>query len=262
MKFQILGTGCEKCRKLFVNVEKYASTNNIECEIEKVSEITQIAKMGVMVTPALAIDGKVVSTGKVLSVEDIAKLANAQTPACECGCGCSQTKAVKTEEITCACSADKDETISIGKRLLSILLLVFVLASLGFMIYNQIKPQTTISNNEPILADSLVVYYFHGTKRCMTCNAIETLAKEAITTKFADELANSTVVFRSINVELPENEHYIKDFQLATRSVVMQKNGKYQQFNDVWTLVHSPEEFITYLQDGATNMLNAEVAKQ
>jgi small redox-active disulfide protein 2 len=70
-KIQILGTGCPKCKKLAENAEAAAKEAGIEHEIEKVTQINDIMKMGVMVTPALAIDGKVKISGKVASSDDI-----------------------------------------------------------------------------------------------------------------------------------------------------------------------------------------------
>ena len=70
-KIQILGTGCPKCAKLAENAEAAAKEMGIEYEIEKVTQINDIMKMGVMITPALAIDGEVKVAGKVASPDDI-----------------------------------------------------------------------------------------------------------------------------------------------------------------------------------------------
>ena len=70
-KIQILGTGCPKCRKLTENAEIAAKNLGIEYEIEKITDINEIMKFGVMITPALAIDGTVKVAGKVASPEDI-----------------------------------------------------------------------------------------------------------------------------------------------------------------------------------------------
>ncbi|MDD3846248.1 MAG: thioredoxin family protein [Syntrophorhabdaceae bacterium] len=72
-KIQILGTGCAKCTKLTENAEKAAKDSGIEFEIEKVQNINDIMNYGVMMTPALAVDGVVKSVGKILSVEEIKK---------------------------------------------------------------------------------------------------------------------------------------------------------------------------------------------
>jgi small redox-active disulfide protein 2 len=71
MKIQILGTGCPKCKQLAQNAEEAVKALGIEAEIEKVTGINEIMKFGVMMTPALAVDGQVKSIGKVLSSAEI-----------------------------------------------------------------------------------------------------------------------------------------------------------------------------------------------
>lgn len=73
-KIQILGTGCPKCKKLAENAENAAKEMGLEYQLEKVTQINDIMKMGVMMTPALAVDGKVKCTGKIASVEEIKKM--------------------------------------------------------------------------------------------------------------------------------------------------------------------------------------------
>ena len=64
-KLQILGTGCPKCKKLTENTEAAAKALGIEYTIEKVTDVNEIMKFGVMTTPALAVDGEVKVVGKV-----------------------------------------------------------------------------------------------------------------------------------------------------------------------------------------------------
>lgn len=73
-KVQILGAGCPKCKQLAANAEEAAELAGVECEFEKVTDINEIIKFGVMMTPALVIDGKVESTGKLLSPEEIKEM--------------------------------------------------------------------------------------------------------------------------------------------------------------------------------------------
>ena len=73
-KIQILGTGCPKCKKLAENAEAAARELKIEFEIEKITDINEIMKFGVMMTPALAVDGQVKAVGKVLSPDEIKKM--------------------------------------------------------------------------------------------------------------------------------------------------------------------------------------------
>ena len=71
---QILGTGCPKCAKLAENAEAAAKAAGIEYTIEKITDINQIMGFGVMMTPALAIDGEVKFVGKVPELDEIQKL--------------------------------------------------------------------------------------------------------------------------------------------------------------------------------------------
>ncbi|MFH1379738.1 MAG: thioredoxin family protein [bacterium] len=72
MKIQILGTGCPKCKKLAEIAQEVVKETGIEAEIIKVTNINEIMDFGVMVTPALAIDGNVKSAGKIPTKEEIA----------------------------------------------------------------------------------------------------------------------------------------------------------------------------------------------
>lgn len=73
-KIQILGTGCPKCRQLSENAETAARELDIDFEVEKVTDIKDIMEFGVMMTPALVMDGVVKVVGKVVSVEEIKEL--------------------------------------------------------------------------------------------------------------------------------------------------------------------------------------------
>ena len=73
-KLQILGTGCAKCANLAAATEQAAKTLGIDYELEKVTELNKIMTFGVMMTPALVVDGKVKLAGRVPSVEEIKKL--------------------------------------------------------------------------------------------------------------------------------------------------------------------------------------------
>jgi len=74
MKIQILGTGCPKCSQLAENAEAAARELGVEYEIEKITDIKDIMRFGVMMTPALAVEGEVKVAGKVVSREEIEKL--------------------------------------------------------------------------------------------------------------------------------------------------------------------------------------------
>jgi len=74
MKFQIYGSGCSKCKSLTTNAESAAKALGITYEIEKVTDMNAIIDAGVMRTPALSVDGKVIVEGKVVGADEIQKL--------------------------------------------------------------------------------------------------------------------------------------------------------------------------------------------
>lgn len=261
MKIQIYGSGCDKCKKLAANVEAAIQSTGLSAEIEKVTDINAITDAGVMMTPAMGVDGKIVSTGKVLSPDEIAKYLK----------GDASTASAKTENDP-GCCGDKIASASCcgggakgnGKKILTILLLVLVVFSIIAMVAREMKSAKTdgaesgmnIENSAvPVSKDTVVVYYFHGNQRCMTCNKIEELTKQAVNSKYSAQIADGKVVMRSVNVESLENEHFIKDFELSTRSVVMRKGDKYEKFDAVWTLVREPAKFTEYIQNGLDKML-------
>ncbi len=74
MNIKVLGGGCSKCEALLENTKKAIQEKGIEAEIEYITDFSVIAGYGIMSTPALMIDGKVVSTGRVLNEKQIGKL--------------------------------------------------------------------------------------------------------------------------------------------------------------------------------------------
>ncbi len=74
MIIKILGAGCRNCDKLEKNIEKFLKESDMRASIEKVQDLGEIARYGIMRTPALVVDNKVVSTGKVLSVKEIGRI--------------------------------------------------------------------------------------------------------------------------------------------------------------------------------------------
>jgi small redox-active disulfide protein 2 len=78
MKIQVLGTGCPKCKKTFENAEEAVKQVGACAELEKVEDLKAIMSFGVMMTPAIAIDGEVKIAGKIPSVDEIKKFISDQ----------------------------------------------------------------------------------------------------------------------------------------------------------------------------------------
>jgi len=76
-KIEILGTGCAKCHKLEEETRKAVEELGLDCQIDKVEDITKITAYGVMMTPALVVNGEVKTVGKLPSIEEIKKMLTA-----------------------------------------------------------------------------------------------------------------------------------------------------------------------------------------
>ncbi len=239
MKIQIYGSGCEKCKQLYANTEAAVKSAGIDAEIEKVTDMNAIVEAGIMMTPAIAVDGQVKASGKVLSSAEIVPLLGGSPAEPSSSCCCGGTR--KASPV---------------KRIVAVLLLVFILGSIAWAVHREHAAKASASAAAavpaavPVSDNALTVYYFHGTQRCMTCNRIEELTEKALESKFAAELKSGKIVFRSVNVDEPANEHFIRDFALDSKIVCMRKGEKLEKFPEVWTLVRDPEKFAAYIQSG------------
>ena len=111
---------------------------------------------------------------------------------------------------------------------------------------------STVSNSSQEKAE-LVVYYFHGNMRCTSCRKIEDYTAGAVRSGFAEALKNGSLELKVVNVEEPANEHFVQDFQLYTRSVVVEKRAgdkrlEWKNLDKVWRLTRDKAAFIDYVQ--------------
>jgi len=109
---------------------------------------------------------------------------------------------------------------------------------------SEIAAQNIDAREKPIApqANVDIVYYFMTTQRCSNCMKIEAYTREAVEKGFADALKKETMIWRMVNVEESANNHFIKDYQLYTKSVVLVKmrNGKqveWKNLDQIWPLL-------------------------
>jgi exo-beta-1,3-glucanase (GH17 family) len=125
----------------------------------------------------------------------------------------------------------------------------------------QSSAQDSVTAKKPAQAQrKLVVYYFHTTFRCYSCNTIERLTKQAVESGFAQEIKSGRLEFRVINVESPGNEHFVKAYRLYTKSVILSalengKEKKWKNLDQVWTLLRDQDKFIEYVQKEVRNLI-------
>ena len=140
------------------------------------------------------------------------------------------------------------------------LLLAFVVASVGFLFLKESQSDSG-AVADPVQS-RLVAYYFHGNMRCATCRKIEAYAREAIEEGFPEAVADGSLEFRAVNVDQRVNEHFIRDYRLASRSVVLAsfRNGEQQEWRDldqVWQLVGDRDAFLAYVRNQTGDMLGS-----
>lgn len=104
------------------------------------------------------------------------------------------------------------------------------------------------------LSSKIIAYYFHGIRRCPSCMKIEAYSQEAIQTGFAEDLKSGKMEWHVINIDESPNEHYEKDYQLYTKSLILSQieNGKettWKNLEKVWELLGDKDAFIKYVQD-------------
>lgn len=113
-------------------------------------------------------------------------------------------------------------------------------------------------------SDKFFAYYFHSTKRCFTCKKLEAYAGEAFTAGFAKELADSTLVWQPINYDEKENKHFIKDYKLYTKALILSRVRDSQEVDwvnleNIWQLVGNKEKYIEYVQAATRKFMDSEV---
>ncbi len=140
-----------------------------------------------------------------------------------------------------------------GALLLALAGLAIVAAITGAAAIDPPKPKAaTAVAPTPAAAPGVLVYYFHATTRCATCRTIEAYAHETIASRFVGDLEARRLEWRTVNVEEPANRHFIRDFRLYTRSVVVvdaKDPKRFKVLGRVWQLVRNKAAFQKYVEE-------------
>jgi len=120
-------------------------------------------------------------------------------------------------------------------------------------------PQTTAPQ---AAQHKVIAYYFHTNTRCSTCIKIEQYSHEAIEQGFPNELKNGALEMRVVNYEQPENRHYIQDYKLVSKSLVLVNmvNGKQTKWTNlkmVWQLTGHKDAFLNYVRKEVRGYLSS-----
>ena len=162
-----------------------------------------------------------------------------------------------------------------AKNIITIVLLLFVGFSLGYVVFKEaVERSEPVEEVGPVVEEpaagdevvvgegerQVVVYYFHGSKRCVTCKKLEAYSDEAVKSGFGEELKEGVLEWRVVNTDEPENAHFLKDYQLITKSVVVVemvdgKQKRWRNLKKIWQLVGDKDEFVAYVQGGVREYL-------
>jgi hypothetical protein len=128
------------------------------------------------------------------------------------------------------------------KKIFLAVLAAVAVISLSFLVF--------AAEDKPVA--KVIAYYFHGTFRCYTCTNMEKYSREAIEANFEDALALGKLEFKVVNVEERGNEHFAKDYQLYTKSLILSlvKDGKevrHKNLDKIWEYARNKQKFIDYV---------------
>lgn len=127
------------------------------------------------------------------------------------------------------------------KKLLLVILAVVAMISAGSSVL--------AADSQPV---KVIAYYFHGSFRCYTCSMMEKYSKEAIEANFKDALNSGSFEFKEVNVEERENEHFVKKYNLYTKTLILSliKDGKEvrsKNLDKIWQYARNKQRFIEYV---------------
>jgi thiol-disulfide isomerase/thioredoxin len=172
-----------------------------------------------------------------------------------------------------------------AKKVISTVLLLFVILSIAYLVIKETGPQkdtaqkiidasmsetvspsagTTRENNSGETGHKVLVYYFYGNMRCPTCRKFEAYAHEALQSTFPEELKSGILEWRLVNIDEPSNEHFIQDYDISSRSLVVvdmegKKQTNWKNLKGIWDLVEDKESFLKYVKEETQIYLEGSV---
>ena len=154
-----------------------------------------------------------------------------------------------------------------AKKIVTILLVLFATAGIVYAVIGggapakeatPVAPATEVKKEAGTPGGSLTVYYFHTSFRCHSCLTIERLTREAVNEQFAAELNSGVIRWQMVNYEEPANEHFIDDYKLYTKQVILSavkggKEVKWKNLDEVWDLKRDEMRFKLYIAEEIKN---------
>jgi hypothetical protein len=157
-----------------------------------------------------------------------------------------------------------------AKRVITAILLAFASVSVAYVVVDELRtrqedPAAPEESTpvKPVVGDRTIAYYFHGDVRCNTCEKIEAYTRDALFANFDEAIKNGRLDWRIVNTDKPENEHFVEDFQLTTRSVVLvdmdgEAQTRWKNLDRIWDLVGRKKRFQQYIIDETMSYLTED----
>ena len=152
-------------------------------------------------------------------------------------------------------AADRNERRTMRpKIILTISLLTFVAASVGYLVVTEVIREDAPDRKLGDFEHKVGIYYFYFLPRCPSCNKLEGYARQATEEGFADAIEAGRLEWRSIDIDEPGNKHFVKDFRLYTKAVVLVeiRDGeivRWKNLEDVWNFIRDKDECIDFVKD-------------
>lgn len=260
----IYGPGCAKCTALADATKQAMQELHLDVPLQKVTDVMQFAVAGVLVTPALAVDGEILVSGRVPSKDEIKKILlgavqadSSRQKSCRCSGAVEpalpQENASPAKGASCcggSCCDSKTSKGSSGwkKAVVWVVVLLILLA-----IVKVINHRGAENREEPAATSGMMksgteaVYYKYGA-RCPTCIRMEAWTKEAIEKNFPIQLKEGKLAFHSI----PADKEAVGKYELTTKSLLLKdwKDGKetrWVNLDYIWDLSGNEQEFKEYV---------------
>jgi len=151
--------------------------------------------------------------------------------------------------------------------LIFILTLIFLVGAATTLAQEkETETASVLVDSSIVPADSshqLLAFYFHGNRRCASCIKIEKYTKESLDSLFQKELSDGRILWQVVNTDLDSNQHFLKDYNLYTRSVVLVdmhdgKQARWKNLEKVWEYLNSKNSFSIYIRDEVNDFLKEE----
>lgn len=268
-KIQVFGPGCAKCEDMAALVKETLAELNQPVPVEKVTDAMQFAVAGVIVTPALAIDGKIVVSGRVPSKEELKGILKDELGTTEqqttgqpsgetsepCCCSCAPTPC-------CGGAGNTGKPGSSFRKVVVWLVLALILLAAVKMINRKTKEpgdapaEAATEQTVPLEKNRLELVYYQYGARCATCTRMENWAKQTLEEQYPEQIKTGSIVWKTQPADKETVEHYsLTNKTLILKHINDNKETEWSNLERIWELSGDEQAYKTYVADSIRQQL-------